>query len=293
MVSICDVCNQSNVRIVGNHMEAFGIYRLLIAVRSDGVDLDSVKDRFDASSFMQTSDNDGAHKPISYLTPDIPTGTNSIHFRHNCMDENKFFCWGCIARALCSLPAFCTVGGAGLSPSVNGGPPLYWLPLGKNIEETMKLNCKIASQGEFVPWRRDRRVYHQFEIVSFGHGLTFLPRRIHVFWLRKTAQCTRCGQTADLGAREMIFAPGDRRIGDSWRDPHVLYGKKEIPIRAFGHRTDGYRINDKAIDWAQFVANAWHRDDITIRPIGEQFQVFGAVTDKAKFEDVFSLDFAP
>lgn len=271
--SIEEVINDSTCKsIVGNPTETFGVYRLLIALESIGLNYD-----LSTETFMQDVDPKGTVKPISYLTPDIPTGTNSLHFRHNCSDDNKYFCWQCIMRAICASPAFCTVGGQGLSPSINGAPPMYWLPVGENIRETIAINRISPIRSEW-----EKFGYTQIQSVATFDAFMFRPRRIHVFWLNRNAQCTRCGQFASLGAQEMIFAPGDKYVGEDWTDPHVLYNKKGNPVRAYGERTD----------WNQFVADTWKRDDIA-RPMlaWNRFSVFGAVTDKAKWVDAFQVNF--
>lgn len=284
--SIYDALTYDAFRIVGNPMETLGIYRFLAAYASNRP-ADENRFFLDDPEFpiMQSAVTSGSVKSISYLTPDIPTGSNSIHFRHNTLDADKFFCAACIARALCALPAFCTVGGQGLRPSINGGPPVYFMPFdAHSVKRTVEMNF-VDPEYSYLPWMHSSSERMEFENVSIAHGLTFQPRSVCINWLDRVAECTRCGEVAGLVARQMTYTPGDRYVGDSWVDPHALYNKKTgKPIRAFGVRAD----------WKEFVEKTWAREDVN-RPAvqHDSYLVVGAVTDKARFDDVFEVVFRP
>jgi len=182
--------------------------------------------------FYQVADPAGKHKPVSYLAPDIPTGTNVNHFCH-AYDDAQSFCPTCCAKGLIQLPPFCISGGAGLSPSLNGAPVWYMAVTGPSIFHTILLNMPVgetwtspdstSSPGDAPAWvtRRPRTAH-----IGVLEGLTWQPRRVLLLPQEHTepALCTSCGARRSLSVADMIFAKGrspkDTRA-KSWRDPHT------------------------------------------------------------------------
>ena len=96
---------------------------------------------FDATDpFMQTSDVPASPgkeaKTVAYLLAELPSGTNRIHFQH-VTDDSHRFCPACCARAMLTIPAFASSGGAGIKPSINGVPPIYVLPLADTLARSL------------------------------------------------------------------------------------------------------------------------------------------------------------
>jgi hypothetical protein len=46
---------------------------------------------------------------------------------------------------LLRLPVFATSGGRGKPPGINAKPPIYVIPLGLSLAETLRLSWKVSS----------------------------------------------------------------------------------------------------------------------------------------------------
>jgi CRISPR system Cascade subunit CasA len=214
-------------------------------------------DRFDIFShdkpFYQSADvspvlEKGANiKSVAYLAPDIPSGTESTHYRHGDQADHVF-CPTCAAGGLVYQPAFATSGGAGIKPSINGVPPFYVIPCGKNLLESLLLSLVVPTYQptarttdlDLAWWRRDPVIPRSSEVVSVGylHSLTFQPRRTRLYPEKmEDCACSRCGEPMSVGVRQMIFDMGESRPKDApaWFDPFAAYKirdtKPPIPIR--------------------------------------------------------------
>lgn len=236
----------------------FGIYRLLIAFVSDAYGVltprriaDLIRrgsfdangfddyvakcgDAFDLFSqerpFLQScpdSNLDKEPKSVASLYQHLPSGSNVTHFCHGKQVEHQFSPPVC-ARAICTISPFMTSGGAGLSPSINGIPPWYVLIKGKNLFETLTLNCCIMALGlssaEPVAWLSQREVSKQeLTEVSLLGGLTWQPRRVRLL-PGEGGACTYSGRTEPILVREVQFSAGfAARTQEYWVDPNVAY----------------------------------------------------------------------
>jgi CRISPR system Cascade subunit CasA len=247
-----------------------GIYRLLLAVLQDALnptqpsDLRNLwreghfpdqalsafgaryADRFDLFSpdrpFMQSADaplRPGKRDPIktvAYLAPEIPAGSAVTHYRHG-VEAEQVFCAACAAAGLTVIPAFATSGGRTMKPSINGVPPIYVLPGGATLFESLVRGLvlpayqpEVRSSPDLVWWRREPIVRREQEVSAVGylHSLTFAARRVRLHPEPMTAPCSRCGALLDWGVRTMIFEMGEFRSDDApaWFDPFVSY---ELP----------------------------------------------------------------
>jgi CRISPR system Cascade subunit CasA len=254
-----------------------GIHRLLVAILQDiihpGRDADlkrlwqagafsqesidafggSYADRFDLFSdqmpFLQSGDiplkSDKNAKSVAYLAADIPAGTEVIHFRHS-VENDHGFCPACCARGLVTIPAFATSGGAGIRPSINGVPPLYILPGGKSLFESLAASLirpdffpgVAAKTRDDVWWRREPIVNRSQEVLDVGylHSLTFPARRVRLHPEARRMYCTRCGKVSEWVVRQIVFEMGEQRpkTAPFWFDPFASYrisDEKPRPIR--------------------------------------------------------------
>lgn len=203
--------------------------------------------------FLQSSDLDlapirgDAVKPVGYLFPEIPTATQINHFRHQ-LDDDAVLCPACAAAGLVTIPSFATSGGAGIRPSINGVPPLYILPAGRSLFESLVLSLVlpgfrpvVAADKDRPWWRRESTVVeHKVEVreVGFLDSLVFPARRVRLHPLHEVARCMRCAETAEPVVRTMVFQMGESRPKDApfWFDPFAAYrnrddGKPPVPIR--------------------------------------------------------------
>lgn len=257
-----------------------GIHRLLTAILQDALDPQRPSDlqclwreggfprarvyafgeqyahRFDIFSedapFLQSADlpreptSRTGVKTVSYLMPQLPARTEVAHYRHGRAEDNVF-CPSCAARGLLTIPPFATSGGAGIKPSINGVPPIYVLPGGGTLFESLAASLvlpayqpKAASTDEDAVWWRRQPIVKRKAIVhevGYLHSLTFPARRVRLHPELLQGPCSRCGEESEWGVRTMIYRMGESRPKDApfWSDPFAAYymrGEKEpIPIR--------------------------------------------------------------
>ena len=260
-----------------------GIHRLLVAILQDALDPKRPPDlarlgqarqfpeevlrafgerfahRFDIFSesepFLQSADlplrptrRAPGVKSVAYLMPDIPAGTEITHYRHGTADENAF-CPTCAARGLVTIPAFATSGGAGIKPSINGVPPIYVLPGGNTLFQSLMASLTLpdyqpaaASRAEDSAWWKRTPLVEKKAMVhevGYLHSLTFPARRVRLHPEPMDDACTRCGQKSRWKVHTMVFQMGESRPKDApfWFDPFAAYrlrgDKGPAPIRPF------------------------------------------------------------
>jgi len=117
----------------------------------------------------------------NYLVQEIPTGINFWHFRHATENEDGL-CPSCCTLGLLRLPVFATSGGRGKPPGINAKPPVYVIPLGSSLEETLLISWrKIEDTHLGTPaWENPIVSLPTNGTVPLLTGLTWLPRRV---WL--------------------------------------------------------------------------------------------------------------
>lgn len=185
-------------------------------------------------------------KSVANLVPDIPSGTENTHYRHGGQSD-QIFCPSCLAAAMVCIPAFSSSGGAGIKPSINGVPPIYVIPLGRNLLNSLMLSLTIPAyqpqvrsvSQDLVWWKRNPVIPRSLVVTSVGylHSLTFQARRVRLYPEKREGFCTRCGSQISWGVRKMIFDMGESRPKDApaWFDPFAAYKIREtkspIPIR--------------------------------------------------------------
>lgn len=246
----------------------FGLYRLLLAFAIDAFELTSlnqVEDRletgaFDPDALVAYADRVGWQRfdlfdrehpflqtpptldednrcSIVRLYQHLPSGSFSTHFFH-APDDTHAFCPADCARALVTMSAFMTAGGAGYSPSVNGAPPWYVLLRGHTLFETLVLNAYALENrysDEPPAWRSTVALHAKDErsCGSFMEALTWRPRRVRLV-PDHGGMCTYCGATESHTVRSIVFGPGMRSAG-GWIDPQVAYrisSDGPAPLRA-------------------------------------------------------------
>jgi CRISPR system Cascade subunit CasA len=165
-------------------------------------------------------------KPLAGLYPVSPSGTNANHWCH--LDEEQFELTAAeSARLLTTIAPFMTAGGRSWSPSINGAPAIYTLPLGKNLFQTLVLNLPtrfISSADGTVAWRSRRTPGEERTQASILEALTWRPRKVQFI------PESRGG--AGIVVRSMRFEPGDSARLKTWRDSNLAYkleGKPDEP----------------------------------------------------------------
>jgi len=234
----------------------FGLYRLMVAFVLDALilsdqrpedpldlkslidegrfDLDMIKtyiehcgDVFDLfhpeRPFLQVKMDKAKPKALAGMFPATPSGTNVSHWHHNyestiCVPVKE------AARLLTTIAPFMTAGGAGLSPSINGAPAIYALPIGTNLFETIVMNIPLRNSQEggkgVTAWRSKCSPGQERSEATTIEALTWRPRQIQLI-------------PDDNGVREIKFEKGDStRL--TWIDASLAYRydkDKITPIR--------------------------------------------------------------
>ena len=222
-------------------------------------------DRFDLFSedkpFFQSADlpmfpdekERKASKPVAQLFPEIPTGKSLVtHYRHTIQDEQVFSPVS-VAVGLVTMPPFVSSGGKGLMPSINGVPPIYVLPGGKMLFESLAASL-LSSQwlgvyqtidDDLAWWERPARIivheskkkqagmsfkeHRQLSEVGYLHGLTFPARKVRLHPERLNAVCSRSGQQSEWCVRTMAFRMGESVLENvGWQDPFAAY---KLPVK--------------------------------------------------------------
>ncbi len=179
----------------------------------------------------------------NYLIQEVPTGTNAWHFRHS-RDKRDGSCQACCAAGLLRLPLFATSGGRGKPPGINQKPPVYVIPVGVSLAETLRLSWRKVSDPDVgtPAWENPDIKLPKHGNVPLLTGLTWLPRRV---WLdnpgEPQANCISCGRREPL-VRQCVFAgigstktdaDGEGRV---WSDPHTITDGEDVlkPSNALG-----------------------------------------------------------
>lgn len=156
------------------------------------------------------------------LIQEIPTGHNFWHFRHS-TDRTNGLCAACCALGLLRLPLFSVSGLPDLKAGINGTPPIYLVPVGKSLLETLRLNyTPKPSLG--VPVWVNPSIRPTGKNVSILTGLTLLSRKV---WLHQPSTpsdtCVGCGAHQPGLIRTCEFETAGDQKNELWDDPHVVY----------------------------------------------------------------------
>ena len=194
--------------------------------RKEGVSFDIFDEK---RPFMQATpnpkyDQDKNLKSPAVLDSTRASGNNLILFDHT-LEDNVVLT---PAEALISILAtqvFCPSDGQGYFPCINyrkgQGQPLYFLPKGKNLFETLVLAMFTISKDshEREVWRNEMEIIPKAEIIAVLpkiYGMMFPSRRIRLI--------------ADEGVvKQVFFQPGLHLVSD-WTDPHVAYYRDKDKI---------------------------------------------------------------
>lgn len=207
-------------------------------------------------------------KSVGYLFPEQPTGTNVAHFSH-AGDRSHVYCPACCALGLVTIPAFASSGGAGIKPSINGVPPIYVMPSGGSLFETLMLNYilpafqpKMAIHPDPGPiWEQGPvKAGEEQSTAGFCESLTWPARRVRLF-PSGYGRCSRCADDSPSLVRQMVYVQGRSRPKDlpAWDDPWVARRESKggmVPIRPRADRDV----------WRDFSLLFLHDDQAASRP---------------------------
>ena len=166
--------------------------------------------------FLQSAGGTGRTKPLAAMFPALPSGTSVIHWHHE-HEKQARVTWNEAACLLTTIAPFMTAGGAGLSPSINGAPAIYALPLGVSLFQTLLINIPLRNQdtGEgIVAWRSARQPGQERNQATTTEALTWRPRVIQLI--------PGVDDRGNTFVQEIFFAKGDStRL--NWIDASLSY----------------------------------------------------------------------
>jgi hypothetical protein len=174
---------------------------------------------------------------------------------------------------LLRLPLFATSGGRGKPPGINAKPPVYVIPTGMSLAETLWLSWRPASNLGIPAWEKPDLQLSETDEVPLLTGLTWLTRRV---WLNNpeasATVCISCGRKDRLVRFCEFDGIGSTKKGEDdpgrvWRDPHVLYSKTGKNESLHAGDTLGAR-DAAAGEWAVIMAELL-RDEGKIDSIRE------------------------
>jgi len=234
----------------------FGLYRLLVAFVLDSLieagrrpgDPDELADllsdgRFDMAlidsyvslcgnvfdlfhpekPFLQTAMTVGKKKTsIASIYPLPPSGTNPLHWFHQ-YERDLSVSMPEATRLLTTIAPFMTQGGQGKSPSINGAPGLYALPIGRNLFETILINIPLRNNDSGngrIAWRNARIPGSVRNQATMVEALTWRPRKVRLI-PEEHPDGTR--------VRWMGFEKGDKAEME-WIDPNLAYRYKDDKV---------------------------------------------------------------
>jgi hypothetical protein len=224
-------------------------------------------------------------RAVTDLIQEIPAGNNFWHFRHS-TDKKNGLCPSCCAMGLLRLPLFSVSGLSGpgepnLMAGINGVPPVYIVPWGNSLFNTLTANWVACTNIGEPSWVQPRISQIQNEDVPLLTGLTLLPRRVLLHYpVKEPAICISCAENTAL-ILTCEFQTAGKKENQKWNDPHVIYldGKTRKTLRAADLTSAGkFRMDHP---WPDLLARIVETGKTT------PLLVIGFATNKAKNVDVW------
>ncbi len=218
-------------------------------------------------------------QPVGYLRHEIPTGTSASHFRH-AVDGAEGLCPACCAIGLIRLPAFTPIWGRTFTHGINGKPPVYAVPVGATLEETLRLSWSSVGQIGTPAWIQPELKLPSQGDVPVLTGLTWLPWRVWIDDPRgEIDACAACGHRAPL-IHHLVRTGVAPVRGFTWEDPHVLRDRRVVtPVDSLSNPAGAAAQGVKLLSLLDQTNGAV--SDV----VGRTWLVAFA-TDRAKFLDV-------
>jgi hypothetical protein len=226
------------------------------------------------------------------LLQEIPTGNNFWHFRHS-TDKVNALCLPCCMLGLLRLPLFSVSGLAGRSKSdylkagINGVPPVYVVPWGMSLLETLAANWAPSEDLGDPSWVQPDVCPTPGEIVPLLTGLTLLSRRVWLDDPEPSGACVACGAAGTPLIRTCEFQTAGKQENELWTDPHVIYSdtKPRRTSRAQDLTAAGKFRMDKP--WPDLLARIIETGKLSCRGKPTSLLIVGFATDNAKNIDVW------
>lgn len=224
------------------------------------------------------------------LLQEIPTGNNFWHFRHS-TDFQNGLCLVCCARGLLRLPLFSVSGLPDLKAGINGTPPIYVLPLGQSLLETLSLNWKYRETLGAPTWSHSPVNHSSADPVPTLLGLTILSRRVKLHGpIESHDKCMGCGAGTGVLVYTCEFQSAGEQKTDLWDDPHVVYS--DTTPRKASKAQDLSASGAFKMDrpWTYLLKGLIDSGKIGPNKEATTFLIVGFATDKAKNIDVWQRE---
>ena len=226
------------------------------------------------------------------LIQEIPSGNNFWHFRHS-TDGEQGLCRACCALGLLRLPLFSLSGLPDLKSGINGAPPIYVIPLGESLFETLKANWVVHPDHGIPAWIKPEVRPSPEKKVPLLVGFSALPRRV---WLHDPegppGRCINCGAENASLIRSGENQSAGKLENDQWDDPHVVYTTEPPPkpSRASDLTATGSFRMDRP--WPELTARILENPKFNSADGPRRFFIVGFATNKAKNIDVWEREIA-
>ena len=218
-------------------------------------------------------------KPVSVLFVEVPSETNRTHF-HHVTDDTHQCCPSCCARGLITIPSFASSGGARIRPSINGVPPIYVLPSGTNLYESLVYSLvtpdfqpTIADpvRSDIAAWHREASVRREAQMSSAGYleSLTFPAHRVRLYPRAQPSHCTHCGAATQIVVGEVLFTMG-HWLGEGsgiWDDPFVAFRRPRGKGKSTDSGPKAVRPEEGKALWREYSGLLLARgEEVQLRP---------------------------
>lgn len=225
-------------------------------------------------------------RAASDLIQEIPTGNNFWHFRHS-IDVEDGLCLACCAMGLLRLPLFSVSGLPDLKSGINGTPPIYVMPYGISLLETLRANWATYSDLGEPAWVQPRIRPTPGKDVPLLTGLTLLSRRVWLHDPNKSGACVSCGAVDTALIRTCMFQSAGEQKNGRWNDPHVIYSNA-MPRKA-SKATDLTAAGKFRMDrpWPDLFTHLLEAGKLGLGERVTSLLVVGFATDQAKNIDVW------
>ena len=226
-------------------------------------------------------------RPATDLIQEVPTGNNFWHLRHS-TDYRDGLCPACCALGLLRLPLFSVSGLPDLRSGINGTPPIYVVPLGGSLLETLCLNWIESASLGMPAWEAPVPPSPQGEPVPLLTGLTLLSRRVLLDDpAPPKGACVACGDVRPALIRTCKFQSAGSQANEAWNDPHVVYrsATKRSTFRAPDLSAPQKFKMDKP--WWKVLAEIASSNRFQPGPAVRTLLIVGFATDQAKNVDVW------
>jgi len=185
--------------------------------------------------FLQDTsiDASGGDKSCGSLFAEYATGTNVAHFHHG-DDKQMRLCLRCTTLGMLRVVPWTQSGGAGLSPTIHGAPPIMTVAKGTNLANTLGLNLvPLAAKAGEPTWTGDFVPKNKDSDIPYLDAFTWNARRIRLPLPTDGGVCWGCGASgvATIGAIAYLKNEQTKKRANKqpfeWQDPAAFYSVDE------------------------------------------------------------------